>query len=208
MKIQQTKGELSEHLRNQVDFLRRSAEAFDKGYKTEALRMAVAIRILLHDTDYSKSLLGQLDKKDVLFYDTAHELDPENLVPHTGLVQIALGGKHTGYVAGLDDIPPNRLNRKVPFGSWWNKIVINDKQRNPFTRKEIILYVANQDGGAHIDPSLDEKYVKLSRFNSLGWRKVVRGVDTPFERPDYASIRQITHEVLKTLRDEFPEYFQ
>ena len=37
-------------------------------------------------------------------------------------------------------------------------------QENSFSRRDIILAAANQDGGAHVDPSLAEKplnYVKV-----------------------------------------------
>lgn len=207
MKIPQTKNELLDHLKNQINFLRHAADRFDKGDQTEALIMATHIRTLLHDTKNSKSLLGQLDKKGILFHDMASDFDPNNLLPHHGLIQIEVGTKRVGFHAGLDNVPPFKLNRKVPFDSWWNKVILTDKERNRFTRKDIVLFVANKDGGAHIDPSLDEIFAKLSRLNSMEWRKVENGVDSPFERPDYPSVRQMAHEVLKTLKDEFPEYF-
>jgi len=212
MKIPQTKKDLLVHLKNQIAFLTNSARSYDKGFEAEAIRLAIAIRILVHDTSESKSLLTQLNKKDILFYDTASVFDPSNLIAHIGLVMIRMKGGmgiSTGeYLAGLDDIPPNKLNKKAPFNDWWNKIVIVDSDRNQFTRKSLILNVANKDGGAHVDSTLDEEYVALSRFNSMSWKIVVGGIESPFKnRPELASIRQMTHEVLKTLKDEFPEYF-
>jgi len=41
--------------------------------------------------------------------------------------------------------------------------------KNVFTRKDIICFVANQDGGAHVDMKLDGKYAELRKLNSLGW---------------------------------------
>ena len=71
-----------------------------------------------------------------------------------------------------------------------------------------MLAVANKEGGAHIDPKLDQTYANLSRFNSLGWKAVISGVDQDFKNtPVLPSIRQITHEVLKTLRDEVVDLF-
>ena len=68
--------------------------------------------------------------------------------------------------------------------------------------------MANQDGGGHVDPSLDEAYANLSRFNSLGW-KIFIG-DCPakdFEKgPELPSVRQIAYEVIKSLSDEFRDY--
>ena len=208
MKVPQSKKDLLEHLRNQINFLSSSAQSYYNGYETEAIRMAVAIRILLHDTRQSKSLLGQLNKKNILFYDTARDLDPRNVLTDIGMAIIKLSSKGAEYIAGLDDIPPELLNKKIPFENWWNKVVIRDKPRNEFTRKELVLFVANQDGGAHIDQSLDKKYALLSRFNSMAWKLVKGGIESPLKnRPELVCIRQMTHEVLRTLKDEFPEYF-
>ena len=70
----------------------------------------------------------------------------------------------------------------------------------------MVLTVANKEGGTHIDPKLDEAYANLSRFNSLGWKVFMSGVEKDFNNtPVLPSIRQIAHEVLKTLKDEFPD---
>jgi len=209
MEIAQSKEDLLGHLKNQIVFLQSSTHSYDKGCDAEAIRMAIAIRVLVNDTPKYKSLLAQLNKKNILFYDTAPNYNPKNLMPHVGLASIELGGGGSArYLALLDDVPLDRLNKKVSFHDWWNKIVIVDKARAQFTRRSMILNVADKDGGAHIDPSLDQQYAALSRFNSLEWKVVVGGVESPFKnRPELACIRQITHEVLKSLKDEFGEYF-
>jgi hypothetical protein len=207
MKMKRPMGDLRAQLKTQIDFLTRSAQSFDAGERNEAIRMAVGIRVIVHDTKASKSLLRQLGKKDILFYDTAHPFDSKNLMPHLGLFQIHLGGASTGFAAPLDNISPERLGRKIQFNTWWDRIVLSDNLKNRFTRKDLVLTLADQDGGAHVDPHLEEKYVKLSRLNSTGWIIGEKGVERPAERPDYPSLRQITHEVLKTLKDEFPKLF-
>ena len=171
--------------------------------------MAVVIRVLLHDTQKSTSLLTLLKKKGMLFYDTALDYDPRNLLPTMGLIMMRLGPDGAAYVPPLDDGPPVRcLKGKIPFEKWWNKIVFVDTKGNKLTRKDLVLAVSNNDGGAHVDPKLDEAYADLTRFKSLGWVFVSEGVEKDFStRPELASIRQITHEVLKSLKDEFPEYF-
>lgn len=194
------------HLKEQIDFLSRSADSYDNGYENEAKRLAVVIRVLLHDTGQSISLLRHLDKKDILFYDTANDYDPMNLAPTTGLVLIMSGPDGAKYVPPLDDnIRPQ--NRKVPFEKWWEKIVIADNQGNKLTRRDIILDVTNKEGGAHIDSKLNEEYARLVKNNTLGWKYVHGDEEGDMEGIELASIRQITYEVLKSLKDEFPEYF-
>lgn len=61
-KVPLTPEELQAHLAEQLGFLERSADAFDNGYEDEAKRMATAIRVLVHDTNQSISLLKQLGR--------------------------------------------------------------------------------------------------------------------------------------------------
>ena len=63
--------DLVRHLANQVAFLRESAASYDKGFEAEGQRLAVALRVLLHDTARSVSLLSQLGLRDrLMFADT------------------------------------------------------------------------------------------------------------------------------------------
>jgi len=66
----QSQEELQQHLRDTIQALELSSRAFDEGFEGEAKRLAAAIRVLVHDTDSSKSLLGQLGQKTISFYDT------------------------------------------------------------------------------------------------------------------------------------------
>ena len=80
------------------------------------------------------------------------------------------------------------------------------------TRKDIITNVCNKDGGAHLDEKLNGVYSDLTRNNSYGHRYFSRDIqgnilrDEDIKGAELASIRQITHEVLKSFKDEFPEY--
>ena len=90
--------------------------------------------------------------------------------------------------------------RWLPFDKWWNTNIIKDNKGRFFNRRELILHVADTDGGAHVDPDLDEQYMDLSRNNSLGWVIGEGGNQRPFPPPTMACIRQIAHEVLETLK--------
>jgi hypothetical protein len=84
------------------------------------------------------------------------------------------------------------------ISDWWNEIIIRDGRGATFTRKEIVLHVADKDGGSHVDPKLDQDYVELSRKNSLGYFAGNRSERHPLTRPELPTLRQIAHEVLKT----------
>jgi len=197
VKRQLTTRELEEHLERQLRFLEASSAAFDNGYEDEAVRLSLGVRILLHDTNNSRSLLSLLSKKNIQFADTAFEPDSDSVAAHGGLVFIAMGAMQPRFVAGLDDVPSLRW---ISFDEWWNAPVFVDQKRNILTRKNLVLIAANQDGGAHVDPDLDEAYYELTRNNSFGWFSVEKNASKPIAGAERAAIRQIAHEVLKTLR--------
>ena len=203
----QTGEELLDHLKEQIEFMKASAASYDSGFEGEAKRLAIAIRILVHDTSQSISLLAQLDKRHVLFYDSASVYDPRNMLPSNCLTMMKISKAGSEYVAPLDNLSPSRnKDKKVGFDRWWNRdLMYKDSAANTFTRKDLVLTVANKEGGAHIDPKLDQAYAKLSRFNSLGWKYIVNSKEKPLPSPVPSSIRQIALEVSKTLSDEFPD---
>jgi hypothetical protein len=180
--VLQTPQELKAQLAEQLDFLTTSADRFDRGATAEAKRLALAIRILVHDYRQSRSVLGQLGRKGVKFFDSAGEYDSENIADHWGLVLMAVGGGLPSYVAPLDDLPTGQ-GVWTDFDSWWGKVVFRDSQKREITRGELVLAVANQDGGAHVDPSLREVYAALSRQNSLGWTMVMGAEKRPADPP-------------------------
>lgn len=203
---EQSIDDLQSHLQQQIYFLKSSAKAYDEGNTIEAKRIATSIRVLVHDTENSKSLLTQLNKKDIKYYDSASKPRPGNLLSTTGLVSIQIHNEKITYVPRLDNTPFNI--QKVEFGQWWSGVVIVDKNRTQFNRSDLILKMCNQDGGAHVDPKLNNKYAALSRSNSVGWKlESSNGSEEDLKGIELASVRQICHEMLKSLKDKFPEYF-
>lgn len=99
--------------------------------------------------------------------------------------------------------------RPVRFVDWWNEPVLKDNMKRTFCRRELILNVANTDGGAHVDPDLEEGYMALSRQNSLGWMFTDGRVESALAgRPELACMRQIAHELLSTVHRYVPEFQQ
>lgn len=200
----QSQKDLEQHLEDIIEALELSSKAFDEGHTGESKRLAASIRVLVHDTQYSKSLLGQLDKKNIKFYDTSLPSNEDANLPYNGLVGMDITPRVAKYIALLDELPPETPPNWVSFDEWWEKVIFINKTRNKTTRKDLILAMANKDGGAHVDPVLDEKYADLSRRNSLAWRFSNLKGDFPLGGPENASVRQIAHEILKTLDPKMP----
>lgn len=202
-RIPQTQPELERQLEEQLRLMQLSADSFDAGIDAEAKRLALSARVLLHDTHNSHSLLGQLNRKSVKFYDSSISYDTDNLLTHGGLTamaaQTASGSQKPRYIALLDEVPMKTIPQ-VDFDTWWNKVVFVDRQRRSLTRKELVLTAADQDGGAHVDPNLDQPYADLSRSNSLAWFSSSGGSAQQMDDPTRVAIRQVAHEILKSLK--------
>ena len=212
---QKTTNDLEAALREQIGFLKRSCKSYDEGFEDEAIRLAVCIRVLVHDTSKSTSLLHLLKKKDIDFYDTSTDYEPQNLMPHFGLCFLRFerksGESATGsYVPCLDSCFEIHNVKKIKFNDWWEKVVIKDSKSNFFTRRKLVLEVSNKEGGAHVDHELDSDWADLSKFNSAGWKVITGNLKAePFKNsPGLSSIRQIAYEILLTLADEYPIFFQ
>ena len=201
LKVPVTSGDLSQQLSEQINFIRASCTRFDEGQTSEGKRIATHIRVLVHDSSRSHSLLKQLGYKDTLqLVSLAEPYIPANLAPYHGLLNIAIGNGMR-YVPKLDSV----ARRLVPFDDWWDEPVLKDPEGTLYSRKDLVLAVANKDGGTHVDPEIDEAYWKLSRGNNVGYKVAVGGRPIQWhENPVLPSLRQIGFEILETL-DSMPE---
>jgi hypothetical protein len=198
-KVLRTISDLEQELTDQLNLLKLDVASYDAGNEISAKSIATRLRVLLHDTELSISLLTQTGKKGGLFHDTAQELDLDNPLPYSGLITVLLQPAGARFMAPLDSLPQGS-ERQTVFDTWWEGTVFLDKNRKRFRRKDLVLALVNQDGGAHVDPGLDQKYYNLSRQNSLGWNaRISEGPWKAVTNPHYAAIRQIGHEVLKSL---------
>lgn len=193
--------ELSELLDEQISFLKASCAAFDSGFEGEVKRLAVSARVIVHDTKNSTSLLTLTNRKGIQFFDSADPYDDANLVGHSSLVQIQLGATGAKPRPHLDDV---LQPRETNFETWWHGVVLVDAHRNEFSRRDIVLSLANKDGGAHVDHKIDEAYNNLRKNNAQGWIIVDEtGRQAPAQDNVPATMRQIAHELLRTLNPDY-----
>lgn len=233
-KYTQTDQELRDHLYEQLRFLRVSAASYDSGFEGEAKRLATTVRVLVHDTKKSKSLLHQLNLKHIIrMHDTALPFDSRNLAPHQGLVVIRIdvpagvsGSEVSFTLVGKDEpfgeAPPGQARTKmtyeprvsagggvasptsVPFRRWWEEIVIKDSEGHTFTRSDLVLAMTNKEGGAHVDPKLDKQYARLTRFHSQGWQVTTGEVRLP---PDNSLVGASIRQIAHELLVSIEESF-
>lgn len=235
-KNQWTPDQLEEKLQEQLYFVRSSCSAIDSGIQIEAIRLAVSLRTLLHHTlkrdgtPNSSALLNMLGLRETIqwvdqsiqnrayFNDgmleisiTAHLGNGNNIsiapTSQDGLVDIqSMHGIPSNVPAFLSHDHRDQL---VSFEEWWNHRFIATPDGLLMSRADLVLEIANTDGGSHVDSiGLRNHYARLkNEGHGLYWSNSGHPSDmiAPSDmRPalgDAAalSVRHIAHEVLLTL---------
>ena len=191
----------------QIELLELANHNFDTGREVAALNIATILRVLLHDTAQSHSLLDQLGIKNIDFLDTSHDLHPGT---YLGLIIKYFSDVHDGK-GGVVLYKPTftsdfhlRNRYLLNFDTWWNKNIFINPNGDSLSRKQLILFISNQEGGAHIDPLIDEVFDKFRHSYSGGIRVLgsISGIERDFDNiPVLPSIRQISFEVIESLRN-------
>lgn len=188
-------ADFQEHLKKQLGFLQRSCASYDAGHKDEAVRVATTIRVLIHNTKASTSLLKHLNATTINLLSTTPEPSAQTL-SFVGLGMMRIGGGKSEYYPQLGDGPP--VNKFIPVSKWWDQVVIVlNGQR--ISRKDIVLAAANKDGGAHIDSKLTAEYEALAKNGAVGsfvYQTEGPRVEAPIQDAHLVSLRQLGYELL------------
>lgn len=191
--------DLAERLREQLTFLQASADAYDRGMVIEALRLATVLRTLLHDSPRSRSLLTQLGVLDDLRFLSTGTM-PGGFHGSEGSIMTVLAPVYMN-----PPLPPKHrapLHEAQPiaeqtFHAWWTDPVLAARGEQ-WTRKDLVLALANWEGGAHVHPKPKQKWIDLKRLGA-GW---TTGDSVSLNNPALPSVRQIAFEVEVTLRGQ------
>ena len=194
---------IKQKLGEQLRFISRSSEAFDKGAEEEAIRIAVSLRVIFHDTRNCVSILKHLELKDQKVLSSAsghgnwqdylgHKLDLKSPTPMT-MVPL-LKAKFS----------------EVSLGDWWENESVFRHNGEKFSRRKIILSVAEKDGGAHVDRRLEAYYEILcageyalriiGNLEYPGKPPFPQGVTQYATNAHLALIRQFAHETLASAK--------
>lgn len=151
----------------------------------------------------SKSLLGQVGRRDRQYLTSSPEMKSGGLLSECYLIELVLRpnlrGKPASWRAVLDASPM----AFVSLESWWNDPVLIQPDGTVFSRSALVGYVADQDGGAHTDPGIDKAFqlMRTEAFTYTDGRSTTEHVDRHV-------IRQIAHEMVKSLRSSFKRAYQ
>lgn len=175
--VPRPKEELEELLVDAIESIAYMCEGFDRGQRQLAPNLASVLRTLFHTNmeSSSRSLFYQLGKSDVQIYDTLESLregdKTTSFSPVGGLaiMEIVMIGK-----TPMEHWSPHNLGAEkpkifTPFSSWWNNTLFEDNFGAKFSRRRIIMQIANEDGGAHISENISKEYYNLTRNNTYGY---------------------------------------
>lgn len=187
-----------EHLARQLEFIQTSCDAYDAGHVYEGVRVATALRVLFHQTKKSTSLLTHLGSPAICLLSTCDVAGPHQaFFPGMTKIELHPVRGHFAYIPNLSV----EYERPVPFNTWWfGEIVYLAKADNlKITRRDLVLGAANQDGGSHVDATLEPRYEKV--LQGLGWSMTVRSGDgtalhISCKDGHLSALRQMGYEVL------------
>ena len=210
-KISKTPEEIKVDLMDQLELLEMHCNTYDSGNDVVGKHIAVILRTLFHEgSGRSRSLLKLAGIRDISWIDSSHGLHTDNNISECSLLLMRItNGKGGEYRPNCFSEYKIEDYRYRLFPDWWSMPVILDDDKNIFTRSEIVAYVADTDGGAHVDAELDEEYKNLRRPNYLGWNYFQNGNSEAFSgKIELICMKQIAFEVLYTLRNKHKELFR
>lgn len=220
--------EFSQQLLRQLRFLYTSAHLYDQGFHDEAIRIATSIRVLVHSTNISTSLLKHLGQENIEINSTVLDdeeglpehivfiagrmyivasgipTDPEKLKEFNKNSPIKFDGSGSTYIlpACYENNfaePPHR----IPLKRWCKQWILFRSEN--YTREDIYLGAANKDGGAHVDGVFDNKeygrkYENIAYKGAFGvLEKEIDGQTIENSSSiSSAILRQMAHEILTT----------
>lgn len=114
------KVDFKRQLERQLGFLWRSCQAYDAGHIDEAVRIATVIRVLIHDTQASTSLLKHLDAQNILLSST--------VVTHTDIKPVFMSAMGRTRITSTEttrkpNTDPTALQIQLPVPEWWGQVV-------------------------------------------------------------------------------------
>jgi hypothetical protein len=177
LSAEEQKKFLRERLEEQRHLLRKSINELASGDLAEGLRIAVVIRVLAHETASSKPLLKQLTPNYLQLKILDHpDAKAENAPAGTqGIVVLSVPIGITVSEKGV--FLKKELDVKAYIqsivGKWWVRPSLILPGLGGLSRKEIVLGLANKEGGAHVDTDITKKYQLLLECKSfqVGWSK-------------------------------------
>lgn len=172
-----------ESLEEQRHLLRTAIDGMAAGDLTQALNVALRIRVLVHSTGNSKALLGQLRNNylELPILDKVPQSPPSAPAGMQAIVfycPVSVQMKAPeGTISLLTEMNPNEYAPSI-LGRWWTNTCMILPGIGAVDPRELVMGLSNKAGGAHVDEDIPEKYKKLmaSQFLKIKINDIDLGV--------------------------------
>jgi hypothetical protein len=103
--------------------LKRSCESYDAGHTDEAIRVATIIRVLIHDTKNSTSLLNHLGASNIQLSSTVSNAPRSGTVMLSGMGRTTITTGPAATAIWKAATSPDSIKTWLSVSEWWNQIV-------------------------------------------------------------------------------------
>ncbi|WP_299516481.1 hypothetical protein [uncultured Rummeliibacillus sp.] len=198
-RIKRNDIELFDSFKEQLDFINNAAILYDSG-NIDAIKMASpSLRSLFYQQKFGPILIDIIKGIDKnRFLSTSTERINSSTILYQGPVSEDFfyykGELKASYFPNCYAFEFN--DRFLPFDEWWNETILVHGEAK-FTRSNLIKFIANQDGGAHVDEKINELYYSLTKSLFSSTIKLIpEEIEKKSENLHLALLRQIAHETI------------
>jgi hypothetical protein len=160
--VQRTQVGYLNLLKEQYALLRDAVEDFYAGKEVRAVDISVRIRTLVHGTASSTPYLSFIDPDflDLMIYHLPRKHDHPDAV-FVLKQPIELSGDGAARFLRPVFVEPGPDYELVPLRQWWTEeyLVLGSVRSS---KKQMVLDLANKDGGAHVDEDVPTRHVVAS----------------------------------------------
>jgi hypothetical protein len=205
VKCAQPQNDSKNDLREHINSIKKLSIHFDAGDITQARQIAAQIKILLEDTSKPAQILLHLDQiNPIKFLDSLPRLfnmgNRSAELPLVALSIVNIG--HKRKIEWKPRLSKCRRNWKS-FNDWRSGVVLIDQKGNEFSRKMLILNVADNAHGAPMG-TLGQSYTTLSKsypINSFIEKEAMNkeAQENFIKAMEFTSVRQIAFELIESL---------
>lgn len=166
--MKKSQDDLNKKLKSVIEYIRSQLgtalelECNDPLRVEYAVSIAARLRVLINDEGSNKSLLSLIGIKDALLFQIQKRNSkippiPSNIVFDCIMADLVMKGGEF-YCKAKDWNPAEDV--LYTFDAWWNEVVIDTKHKEKqlVSRRDIVLVLADKEGGAHVDEKYDESY--------------------------------------------------
>lgn len=191
-------------LKEQYDLLKDAVNDYYAGVEVKAIEAAVRIRTLVHQTDKSHAFLATIDpnyRSRNIYHKRPIAPAPGSTVVFSIMQGVQMSADGTSKL--LRDDFTLGCHELVSLEVWWTEPYLKLGPAVQSSKKDVVLDVANKDGGAHVDPDGVPPRHAIATEPPFQF-----GVNDNFVRPNLArsTVAQAGNELLDYLERHFAAF--